>query len=62
MSLLFYDRNGDGNYNPLAGDYPDYNVTGTNDDSKLYGDQTLFFGFLMIKEIYIQNLKLSFRS
>ncbi len=41
----FYDRNGDGNYNPLAGDYPDYNVTGTNDDSKLYGDQTLFWIF-----------------
>ena len=29
----------------FAGDYPDYNVTGTNDDSKLYGDQNPFLDF-----------------
>jgi hypothetical protein len=41
----FYDANGDGFYNPYDGDYPDYNVTGNNANSKLYGDQTLWWVF-----------------
>ena len=41
----FYDKNGDGFYNPSDGDYPDYNITGTNDNARLYGDQTLFWIF-----------------
>jgi hypothetical protein len=41
----FFDRNGNDEYEPEDGDYPDYNITGTNDDSKLFGDQTLFWIF-----------------
>ncbi|MEE2953631.1 MAG: hypothetical protein VX347_00480 [Bacteroidota bacterium] len=41
----FYDYNGDGEYFPLDGDYPDYNITGDNDLAKLYGDQTLYWIF-----------------
>ncbi len=41
----FTDVNGDGVYNPDDGDYPDYNVTGTNDNARLFGDQTLFWVF-----------------
>ena len=41
----FFDLNGNGLYEPGEGDYPDYNITGTNDDAKLFGDQTLFWIF-----------------
>jgi len=41
----FYDSNGNGLYEPYDGDYPDYNVTGTNDNARLYGDQTLWWVF-----------------
>ena len=41
----FFDVNGDGVYNPEDGDYPDYNVTGENDNASLFGDQTLFWVF-----------------
>ena len=41
----FYDANGDNVYNPYDNDYPDYNVTGTNDNAKLFGDQTLWWVF-----------------
>ena len=41
----FFDVNGNGLYEPYDGDYPDYNITGTNDDAKLFGDQTLFWIF-----------------
>ena len=29
----FYDSNGNGLYEPYDGDYPDYNITGTNDNA-----------------------------
>ena len=32
-------------YEPYDGDYPDYNITGTNDNAKLFGDQTLWWVF-----------------
>jgi hypothetical protein len=41
----FFDLNGNGLYEPYDGDYPDYNISGTNDDAKLFGDQTLFWIF-----------------
>ena len=41
----FFDLNGNGLYEPQDGDYPDYNITGTNDNAKLFGDQTLFWIF-----------------
>jgi hypothetical protein len=41
----FFDVNGNDLYEPYDGDYPDYNITGTNDDAKLFGDQTLFWIF-----------------
>ena len=41
----FFDLNGNGLYEPYDGDYPDYNITGTNDDAKLFGDQTLWWVF-----------------
>jgi len=41
----FYDVNGNGVYEPYAGDYPDYNVTGNNDAAALFGDQTLWWVF-----------------
>ena len=41
----FFDLNGNGIYEPYGGDYPDYNVTGNNDEASLYGDQTLWWVF-----------------
>ena len=41
----FYDQNGNGYYEPEQGDYPDYNITGDNDEAELYGDQTLWWIF-----------------
>ena len=42
----FYDAGQDGGlYNPYDGDYPDYNVSGSNDDARLFGDQTLWWVF-----------------
>jgi len=41
----FYDVNGNGVYEPYSGDYPDYNVTGNNDNAALFGDQTLWWIF-----------------
>ncbi|MAU36911.1 MAG: hypothetical protein CMD14_06015 [Flavobacteriales bacterium] len=41
----FFDANGNGEYEPSDGDYPDYNITGSNTDAKLFGDQTLFWIF-----------------
>ncbi|MGY8809230.1 MAG: T9SS type A sorting domain-containing protein, partial [Fidelibacterota bacterium] len=41
----FYDVNDDLIYDPEDGDYPDYNVTGTNDNASLFGDQTLWWVF-----------------
>lgn len=42
----FRDIDGDGQYNPLAGDYPEYNLDKTlncKEDDMLYGDQTLWW-------------------
>ena len=42
----FEDVNGDGFYDPLAGDYPQYNLNGTlgcSDGDILFGDQTLWW-------------------
>lgn len=42
----FYDADGDGNYDPYAGDYPDYNITGASGcNSRLFGDETLWWVF-----------------
>ena len=42
----FYDAGQDGGlYNPYDGDYPDYNISGSNDNAKLFGDQTLWWIF-----------------
>jgi len=41
----FFDQNGNGFYEPTEGDYPDYNITGDNDESALFGDQTLWWVF-----------------
>jgi hypothetical protein len=47
----FFDRNGDGNYNPYDGDYPGYELVigqsdcRTNRDVKIYGDQNLWWVF-----------------
>ncbi len=42
----FFDNDGDGMYDPYAGDYPDYNITGsTSCSSNLYGDGTLWWVF-----------------
>ncbi|MBT5614657.1 MAG: T9SS C-terminal target domain-containing protein, partial [Flavobacteriales bacterium] len=41
----FFDANGNDIYEPYDGDYPDYNITGTNDNARLFGDQTLFWIF-----------------
>ena len=42
----FYDANGDGFYDPLAGDYPEYNIDGNlncKEADMLFGDQTLWW-------------------
>ena len=41
----FYSPNGNLYYTPSEGDYPDYNISGTNDDASLFGDQTLWWVF-----------------
>jgi hypothetical protein len=46
----FFDNNGDGHYNYADGDYPNYNVSGTNTPRgqcirRLFGDQTIFWVF-----------------
>ena len=41
----FFDANGNGFYEPYDGDYPDYNITGDNDEAALFGDQTLWWIF-----------------
>jgi hypothetical protein len=42
----FYDAGQDGGlYNPYDGDYPDYNISGSNDNARLFGDQTLWWIF-----------------
>lgn len=42
----YYDADGSGDYNPLAGDYPDYDMTGTRGCSaQLKGDKTLWWVF-----------------
>tara|TARA_Y100000385_G_scaffold151416_1_gene156976 strand:- start:1655 stop:5908 length:4254 start_codon:yes stop_codon:yes gene_type:complete len=41
----YFDANGNGFYEPYDGDYPDYNITGDNDQAALYGDQTLWWIF-----------------
>ena len=41
----FFDQNGNGYYEPEQGDYPDYNITGDNEEAELYGDQTLWWIF-----------------
>ena len=41
----YFDSNDDGFYSPYDGDYPDYNMTGTNDNARLFGDQTLWWVF-----------------
>ena len=41
----FFDANGNGFYEPYDGDYPDYNITGDNDEAALFGDQTLWWVF-----------------
>lgn len=42
----FFDNDGDGVYDPEAGDYPDYNITGKQGcASKLYGDATIWWVF-----------------
>ena len=44
----FFDRNGDGDYNPFDGDYPYYDLTGEVDcrlvrDVRLFGDTTIWY-------------------
>lgn len=42
----FRDVNGDGQYDPFAGDYPEYNIDGSlncKEDEMLFGDQTLWW-------------------
>ena len=41
----FHDVDGDGEYDWTVGDYPDYNISGTDDDARLFGDQTLWWVF-----------------
>ena len=41
----FHDVDGDGEYNWELGDYPDYNISGNDNDARLFGDQTLFWIF-----------------
>jgi hypothetical protein len=45
----FFDRNGDGDYNPADGDYPGYVLSGQSDCSRrvrdIYGDQNLWWVF-----------------
>jgi hypothetical protein len=46
----FFDRNGDGDYNPFDGDYPYYDLTGEIDcrlvrDVRLFGDTTIWYVF-----------------
>ena len=41
----FYSPTGNLYYDPSVGDYPDYNITGTNDNASLFGDQTLWWVF-----------------
>ena len=42
----FHDADGDGTYNPYAGDYPDFDIKGTKGcNATLYGDQALFWVF-----------------
>ncbi|MDC0204879.1 hypothetical protein OAJ65_03710, partial [Flavobacteriales bacterium] len=41
----FYSPTGNIDYDPASGDYPDYNITGTNDNAGLFGDQTLWWVF-----------------
>ncbi|MEX2597694.1 MAG: T9SS C-terminal target domain-containing protein, partial [Salibacteraceae bacterium] len=45
----FFDRNGDGDYNPTDGDYPGYVLSGQSDCSRrvrdIYGDQNLWWIF-----------------
>lgn len=44
----FHDRDGDGIYNPSAGDYPGYVLSSLNNDcskDQLFGDQTLWWVF-----------------
>ena len=41
----FFDANGNGFYEPYDGDYPDYNITGNNNEAALFGDQTLWWVF-----------------
>jgi hypothetical protein len=45
----FFDRNGDGDYNPSDGDYPGYVLNGQSDCSRrvrdVYGDQNLWWVF-----------------
>ena len=45
----FYDRNGDGDYNPADGDYPGYVLSGKSDCSRrvrdIYGDQNIWWVF-----------------
>ncbi len=41
----FYSPTGNIDYDPESGDYPDYNITGTNDNASLFGDQTLWWVF-----------------
>lgn len=42
----FFDADGDGNYSPDAGDYPDYNATGDRGcDAQLFGDETIWWVF-----------------
>ena len=42
---LATDLNGNGLYEPDAGDYPDYNVSGEDSLARLYGDETLWWVF-----------------
>lgn len=42
----FFDADGDGNYDPNAGDYPDYNASGDRGcEAQLYGDETIWWIF-----------------
>ena len=41
----YKDVNNNGIYDPLNGDYPDYNVSGEDSLARLYGDETLWWVF-----------------
>jgi hypothetical protein len=52
----YYDADGSGDYNPLAGDYPDYDLIGNRAcDAQLKGDKTLWWVFNDMGNIHTET-------